>query len=483
MNIQLPKIYPVTSHTDNVGPGSTFVAIPGSKDDGTRYIGIALQRGATKIVVQKNVHLSDDLLEQISFMQVQLLVVENCRLELAQLIAQALDYPAKKLKLIGVTGTKGKTSTSYMMHHLLSAQGKKVALISTAEKLIGSTIVSLDLTTPLPEHLHIFFDLCVQHNVEYVVMEVSAQSLTLHRVEGLEFEAGAFTNFSLEHLEFYKSMQDYLDAKIEFFSMIKNPKNMFVNIDDPSGLMIWQKKPEHSSYSLENSNASWYAWTTLEQGSLALTIKNEDKIHTITAPLVGKFNAYNLFAASLIINSLGFEFDQIARAASLLPQIPGRMEQYPLKNGATCFIDYAHNPSSYEAVLSTLRQMSGDLIVVFGAGGARDKSKRPMMGAIVEKYANLAIVTSDNPRNESAADIADDIVAGFTGRGDFKSMRELNRTRAIELAYELSQPGTVIAVLGKGRDEYQIVGSLTFPFKERAIIRPFMKEDALYKSL
>ena len=482
MNIQLPKIYPVTSHTDNVGPGTTFVAIPGSKDDGSRYIGVALQRGATTIVIERNVQLSDEVLERIASAQVQLMIVENCRLQLAQLIAQALDYPAKKLKIIGVTGTKGKTSTSYMMHHLLSCQGKKVALISTAEKLIGSTVVTLDLTTPLPEHLHMFFDLCVQHEVEYVVMEVSAQSLTLHRVHGLEFEAGAFTNFSLEHLEFYKSMQDYLDAKVEFFSMIKNPKNMFVNIDDPSGLIIWQAKPEHSSYSLENNRATWYAWTNLQPGSLELTIKHQEQIYTISAPLVGKFNAYNLLAASLIVHSLGFSFDAIARAASLLPQIPGRMEQYPLKNGATCFIDYAHNPSSYEAVLSTLRQMSSDLIVVFGAGGARDKSKRPMMGAIVEKYADLAIVTSDNPRNESAADIADDIMAGFTGMQNFKSMRELNRTCAIELAYELSKPGTVIAVLGKGRDEYQIVGSLTFPFKERAIIRPFLKEDALYKS-
>jgi UDP-N-acetylmuramoyl-L-alanyl-D-glutamate--2,6-diaminopimelate ligase len=483
MNIELPKIYPVASHTDNVGPGTTFVAIPGSKDDGSRYILLALQRGATTIVVEEKVQLSDEVLEQISVSQSKLVVVENCRLELAQLIAQALNYPAKKLKIIGVTGTKGKTSTSYMVYHLLSSQGKKVALISTAEKLIGSTSVALDLTTPLPEHLHMFFNLCVQHEVEYVVMEVSAQSLTLHRVHGLEFEAGAFTNFSLEHLEFYNNMQDYLDAKIQFFSMIKNPSNMFINIDDPSGLKISQARPELSSYSLENNHATFYAWAHLQTGSLELTIKNQGQVYTIFGPLVGKFNAYNLLAASLMVHSLGFSFDTIASATKTLPQIPGRMEQYPLKNGATCFIDYAHNPSSYEAVLSTLRHMTTDLIVVFGAGGARDKSKRPMMGAIVEKYANLAIVTSDNPRNESAADIADDIVAGFTGIADFKHMRELNRTCAIELAYALSQPGTVIAVLGKGRDEYQIVGSLTFPFKERAIIRPFMKEDALYKSL
>lgn len=483
MHIELPKIYPVTSHTDNVGAGTTFVAIPGTKDDGSRYIRLALEKGATKIVVQQEVKVPDDLLELMVSNGVSLVYVENCRRELAELIAQALDYPAKKLKIIGVTGTKGKTSTSYMIHHLLTQQGKKVALISTAEKLIGSSLVTMDLTTPLPEHLHMFFDLCVQHHVEYVVMEVSAQSLTLYRVHGLEFDAGAFTNFSLEHLEFYQSMQEYLDAKLQFFSMIKQTKNMFINFDDPSGRKIARECPQFSSYSLEDKSASFYAWTTLKVGSLELALKYDEAVYALQANLVGKFNAYNLLVASLIVHSLGFDFRAIEMAAQTLPQIPGRMEQYPLKNGATCFIDYAHNPSSFEAVLSTLRLMTSDLIVVFGAGGARDKSKRPMMGAIVEKYCDFAIVTSDNPRNESAAAIADDIVAGFTGTPNFQHVRELNRTKAIELAYEMSKPGSVIAVLGKGRDEYQIVGHLTFPFKERAIIRPFMREDTLYKSL
>lgn len=483
MNLELPKIYPVTSHTDNVGAGTTFVAIPGTKDNGNLYIRSAIEKGATAIVVQRDIQLSIDVLEYINLLHVELIIVDNCRKALAEMIAESLGHPAQKLKLIGVTGTKGKTSTSYMMYHLLTQQGHKVALLSTAEKLIGKQLISMSLTTPLPEHLHIFFDLCVQQGVDYVVMEVSAQSLSLYRVYGLEFEAGIFTNFSLEHLEFYKNMQEYLDAKIKFFSMIKQPKNMFINIDDPSGHQILQKHPEYSSFSLENKSSTWYALVTLFAGSINLKIKQDEIIYSLSANLVGRFNAYNLFAASLVTHSLGFSFASIAKTTESLQQIPGRMEQYPLKNGATCFIDYAHNPSSYEAVLSTLRQMTDNLIVVFGAGGARDKSKRPMMGAIVEKYCDLAIITSDNPRDESAAAIADDIVAGFVGDKGLESVRELNRTKAIELAYELSRKGTVIAVLGKGRDEYQIVGHLTFPFKERSIIRPFLREDNLYKSL
>lgn len=483
MQIELPKIYPVASHTDNVGPGTTFVAIAGSKYDGTLYIQLAIEKGAQKIVVQENVKLSDELLHTIKQAGASVSYVENCRKEIAILIAQALDYPAKKLKIVGITGTKGKTSTSYLIYHLLKEQGCKTALISTAEKFIGSMAVGMDLTTPLPEHLHMFFAMCVQHEIEYVVMEVSAQSLTLHRVYGLEFHAGVFTNFSLEHLEFYKNMQDYLDAKISFLGLVKNPKYMFVNIDDPSGKLIALDNQNVSSYSLQDSFASYFASVTLQNNSIHLQIKKEEKIYDFCAHLVGEFNAYNLFAALLVVHSFGFDFRSIALTLGNLPQIPGRMEQYILKNGAICFIDYAHNPSSYEAVLSTLRHMTQDLIVVFGAGGARDKSKRPIMGAIVEKYCDFAIVTSDNPRNESAAAIADDITAGFTGRQNFKSIRELNRTKAIELAYKMSKADSIIAVLGKGRDEYQIVGHLTFPFKERAIIRPFLREDSLYKSL
>ncbi len=483
MHIQLPTIYPVASHTDNVGQGSTFVAIPGTKDDGNRYILTALQRGATTIVIQNDQLITDEIAEQITAYNAQIVMVDNCRKAVAQMAAQALDFPAKKLKIIGVTGTKGKTSTSYMIHHLLTQQGHKAALISTAEKLIGSTLVAMDLTTPLPEHLHMFFSLCCQHDVEYVVMEVSAQSLTLHRVDGIEFDAGVFTNFSLEHLEFYPTMQDYLDAKKLFLPMIKNPQHMFINFDDPSGHALAHDHKIYSSYSLQDQSASYYAVSFLDTHAVTITLRSDSSQHTLHAPLVGTFNAYNLLAASLVVYSCGFSFDAIAAAAEKLPQIPGRMERYRLRNGATCFIDYAHNPSSYQAVLSTLRLMTNDLIVVFGAGGARDKSKRPIMGSIVEKYADLAIMTSDNPRNESAAAIADDILAGFTGASDFRYMRELNRTKAIEMAYELSKPGTIIAILGKGRDEYQIVGHLTFPFKERAIIRPFMQEDNLYKNL
>lgn len=481
--MQLPQVYPVASHTNRVGKGSTFVAIAGKNQDGHDYILQALERGATKIVVDYQKQMADIVIDAIDKAGAQLILVKDCRKAIAQLAAQAVGYPAEKLKLIGLTGTKGKTSTAYMIHHILASQGKKVALISTAEKLIGNHPIPMDLTTPLPEDLHMFFALCVQQDVEYVVMEVSAQAISLHRVDGLRFYAGAFTNFSLEHLEFYPTMQDYLQAKVEFLSMIDNPARLFINIDDLNGQKIAQNNRMYMTYGSENREALWHIDFDIKQGSIGIKITGVDQSIVMQSHLVGQFNGYNLAVAALITHALGISFESIAQAVTTIFSIPGRMENYPLASGALCIIDYAHNPSSYQAVLSTLAGMTNYLTIIFGAGGQRDATKRPIMAALVEKYAQEAIVTSDNPRTESAEKIAQDIIAGFTGRAGFRFSCQLDRALAIENACLNSVSGQIIAILGKGRDEYQIIGTQILPFKEKAFIQPFMADKPLYKSL
>lgn len=474
--IIFPSTYPVTGHTDFVGKGSTFVAISGAKHNGVDFISVALSKGASKIVVESSVILAKEVQELITSFKATVEYVDNAREALAKLSAQALDHPSKKLKIIGITGTKGKTSSSYIAYHMLHSIGKKVALISTIEKRIGSQLISMPLTTPLPDQLQIFLKACVDYGIEYVVLEVSAQALTLKRVEGIEFEAGVFTNFSHEHLEFYKTLSDYFDAKKLFLSRIKNPKNMFINKDDSSLQVLLDENKNYSSFSLLDKKATFYASANTIHNQVMLKVVLGQEDFEVFIPFLGMFNAYNVLGVLCLMSALGIEFNQLKYALKTLAYVPGRMEKYDLKNGAMCFIDYAHNPSSFEAVLSTLRSMTKHLIVVFGAGGNRDPQKRPIMGSIAQKYCDIVILTSDNPRDESAASIASDIEKGFDFTKNFELHKELNRVKAIELGYELSSQGSIIAVLGKGRDEYQIVGALTFPFKERSIIRPFMIE-------
>ncbi len=475
--IIFPSVYPVTSHTDFIGQGSTFVAIAGVKQNGIDFIPVALEKGAIKIVVESHLVLSEEIIKLIKKYSATLEFVSDGRKALAQLSAQALDFPAKKLKIIGITGTKGKTSSSYMAYHMLHAIGKKVALVSTIEKKIGSQLISMPLTTPLPDQLQMFLKVCVDQGIEYVVLEVSAQALTLRRIEGIEFEAGVFTNFSHEHLEFYETLSDYFNAKKQFLGLIKNLKNMFINKDDQHVAQLLVDNPECSSFSLQDKTATLYGSTYQVNNETMLHLALEGKIYDICIPFLGMFNVYNVLGVLGLMKALNIDFTELKYALKDLAYVPGRMEKYELKNGAKCFIDYAHNPSSFEAVLSTLRSMTNHLIVVFGAGGNRDPQKRPIMGSIAQKYCDVIILTSDNPRDESPADIAIAIEKGFDQSKHFEFYKELNRVKAIEFAHELSNKGSIIAILGKGRDEYQIVGTLTFPFKERSIIRPFMIEN------
>ena len=473
MKIEMPSIYPVTSHSGRIGKGSTFVAITGMQENGERYILEALERGASTIVVQADSVVDETVLEKIKECKATLSYVKNTRVALSQLSAESLGNPAQKMKIVGVTGTKGKTSTCFMIYQLLMAAGKKVALLSTVEKRIGEAFVDLALTTPLPDHLHMFLKMCVDLEIEYVVMEVSAQSLSLHRLDNVSFNAGAFTNFSLEHLEFYKNLEEYFQSKTLLINKIKDPACLFVNIDDEYGKQIANKYPQLSTYSLLDETATISAKARHKNNLLQLSVLCKGEHYEFSSHLMGEFNGYNMLAAISIVSALSIPLAAVATGLAALERIPGRMEKYQLANGAVCFIDYAHNPSSFEAVLSTLRSHTKDLIVVFGAGGGRDKSKRPIMGSIVEKYADTAILTSDNPRDEHPIAIIKDIKAGIVG-DRLNMLEEINRTTAIEMACTMSKEGSVVAVLGKGRDEYQIVGSLTFPFKERSIIKPFL---------
>lgn len=484
--IKFPTKLPVTCHTKYVGIGSTFFAINGAKEDGLTYIPCALKRGARKIVIQDNAKLNSDLLDLINKYDAELEIVNNTRLELANYSSKETNDAHKQLKIIAITGTKGKTSTTFMLEHVLRKAGLKTAMTTTVYNKILDKNLKSKLTTEPADYLHQFFKLCLDNDVEYVVLEVAAQALSMHRVAGLSFDAVIFTNFSQEHGEFYNTIDSYFDAKCKIFEQLKPGAPVFINSDDQWCQKILEKHPEYNSFNINNNSkpeekkSKDPSYSNLSgkiidaKNKLNLEITSLNKKYNIDAPnIFGNFNAYNVLAVASVANNLGISIEDCAKHIKSFKGVPGRLEMHKIKNGASCFIDYAHNPSSYSAILTTLRNMTDDLIVVFGCGGERDATKRPIMGEIASQIADKIILTSDNPRSEDPAKIIDDIIAGIQKKNIGKISKEIDREKAIKLACKMTKSSSIIAILGKGPDEYQQIGSIKHPFSEKAILKEF----------
>jgi len=467
---QLPSLFPVTCHTDHVGSGSIFVAINGFHENGICYLPQAITRGASCIVVQDNVIIPAASVALIKKTEVIIKRVADTRLALAQLSAQAAGYPVKKLKIIGVTGTKGKTTTVFLLAHVLRYAGYKTALLSTVNNIIGNQTLVSPLTTPQPDYLHQFFKQALVENTEYVVMEVAAQALTMHRIAGIQFDGLVFTNFSQEHLEFYKTLDDYFHAKCLLFKQVKPEASIIINADDDYCKTL-QHKVDAIWFSMKKATVSGNLINNpLKQ--IDLQVNWQSATYTFSCPqLIGVFNGYNLLGTIAMALQLGISPAIIAAALLTFAGVPGRMEQYILPNGAIAIIDYAHNPASYQEVLSLLRQLTPHLIVIFGAGGRRDATKRSLMGNIAAQLADMVILTADNPRTEDPNQIINDIDCDIPTDVRHKIFREIDRKKAIQKGYACSRKNSIIAILGKGTEEYQIIGDKKTYFSEKAILQ------------
>ncbi len=463
----MPTIYPVTCHTDHVGSGSTFVVIQGFAHNGCAYIASALQKGATMIVVDQE--LSPELYTQIKKQGAGVMRVHDARKALAQLSAQASDHAHKKLKLIGITGTKGKTTTAHLLFHMLKTAGMRVGLLSTVGNAIGDSRFAPSLTTPQPDYLHQFFQHAVQQQCEWIVMEVAAQAISLHRIDGLQLDAIIMTNFDREHLEFYDSMESYFADKVALLNYRKAGAPAWINRDD-----AWLS-------GIESSGIHWFSSSMPAELSgsacsssnftLAADVFYQGASARLQCPtLSGAYNFSNILAALGGAITAGLSMHDAAQAVSTFAGVAGRQERIQLANGATAIIDYAHNPQSYRAFFQTVRSYTDHLIVIFGAGGNRDQGKRPEMGAVVAQYADQIIITTDNPRHEDPDQIVAGIMQGISSEKHDRVIYEPDRAKAIEKAYALSRSGSLIALLGKGPDEYQLIGNLKIPFSERKIL-------------
>ncbi len=458
---KIPDTFPVTCHSKHVGHGSVFVAIKGLKEDGIRYIPEAIERGASEIILSHDVQVPPAIAERIVSSDVIITRSSNPRLCLALRSAQAAGYPAQKLRIIGITGTKGKTTTAYLLDHILKQAGYKTALLTTVVNHVNDLLIPSPLTTPQPDYLHQFLKLAVEDSVDYVIMEVSAQALTFNRVDGILFDGVVFTNFEQDHLDYYKTMENYFQAKCQIFSYRKPGAVACLNIDDPWLTTIVSSYAHVFSYGVSRPHAHVCAKLIGEQrDEVRFTLEVGNNQAQVECPaLMGRYNVYNCLASFAIALQLGIDLDLVVTSLKTFTKVPGRLERYLLPNGAIGLVDYAHNPSSCEAVLSLLSTLTNHLIVVLGAGGDRDHTKRPKMGSIVARYAHIFVITSDNPRSEDPVQIADDIMQGVAPDLHGHIIRELDRKLAIEKAYSLSRPGSIIAVLGRGHEEFQILGT------------------------
>jgi UDP-N-acetylmuramoyl-L-alanyl-D-glutamate--2,6-diaminopimelate ligase len=470
---QLPaEIRGVAYDSRKVAPGEIFVAIPGLKQDGRRYVEDALARGATAVVLE-----GADLLEGRSVARV---LVGSARAALARLADAYFGHPSGSLTVIGITGTNGKTTTSYLVDGLLAAQGRRTGLIGTVQYRIGALSIPAGQTTPEALETQQLLRRMVDEGVTGVAMEVSSHALALSRVEGIDFDVAVFTNLTQDHLDFHVTMDAYRDAKRHLFVLLaagnKPTRTAVVNADDASGLAMVADLPLHTlTYGVRGrADVRPTRWSSGAEG-IRMNVRTPAGHLDIASPLVGEHNVENLLAATGVGIALGMEPALIARALGSVGSVPGRFERVEAGQPFLVVVDYAHTPDALERTLETARKLRGPggrLAVVFGCGGDRDRGKRPLMGGIAARLADRVWVTSDNPRSEPPEAIIADIVAGIPGGIALDRHETIpDRKAAIQRALTWAGAGDVVVIAGKGHETYQIIGSDVLPFDDRAQAR------------
>ncbi len=459
------EINKIEYNSNKIKNGDVFVAINGYKDNGIKYIDDAISKGAVAIVHEGDIEHKED----ITYIK-----VENARIALAIMASTYYGDPARKLKMIGITGTKGKTTTAYMIRDIMLASGKKIGMIGTVCNTYGKVTEESIRTSPESLDLQALLARMVDAGMEYVVMEVSSHALELERVYGIKFLVGVFTNLSEDHLDFHKTMDKYLEAKAKLF---KQSDFAIINGDDiyaPRLLkMIDIKK---ATYGLDNAVDLTATDIRVNPSYVEFKMYVNRMLETIRINIPGRFTVYNALAAIGVCSLFGAQMDAISGALGAL-RVPGRNEVVELNKTFTVIVDYAHTPASLEAILSSAKKYTkGRIICVFGCGGNRDKEKRAMMGEISGRLADFTIITTDNPRDEKPSKIIEDIESGIKQtRGLYKCIE--NRRQAIRFAMRIAWKSDVIIIAGKGHETYQEVeNGKKLYFDDKEIVRKIAEE-------
>ena len=440
-------------------PNDAFVAIAGYAFDGHAYIRSAAENGAAVIICERKPQID-----------IPYVLVKDCRYALAILSRNFFGDPASEMTVIGITGTNGKTTTTYLLKHLLEAKlDAKVGLVGTNGNMIGDKFIHTERTTPESYELQRLFREMADAGCTHVVMEVSSHSLVLNRVAGIHFAVGAFTNLTQDHLDFHHTMEEYAKAKAKLFTMCDVG---CINVDDKwHNVMLEHASCRMFTYSAEHNAATLVAKDIrLSASGVKFCAVTEKALAHVKLAIPGKFSVYNALGVIAIGLAIGISLDDCADAMGSAKGVKGRMEVVPTDGDYTIVIDYAHTPDALENALKALHMSeNGRLVVLFGCGGDRDRTKRPIMGAIAADNADFVIVTSDNPRTEDPQEIINEIVAGIKGRKNrYKVI--CDRVEAIKWAIDNHMPDDVILLAGKGHEDYQVVGHEKHHMDEREIV-------------
>ena len=455
------EITSVTSDSRKIEKGSLFICIKGMRSDGHDFAPAVIENGAAAVVCERDLGLGD---KQI--------IVESARRAFCEICENLHDRPLDSLKLVGITGTNGKTTTTYILKHILEESGKKVGLIGTICNMIGNEVIPTEYTTPDTSELHSLFARMRDAGCDVCLMEVSSQALSQGRVEGLTFECGCFTNLTQDHLDVHGTMENYFEAKCRIFPM---SRKICINADDKwsDKIVLSEEQLKNTVFFGADSEKAQCKAANMEfrADGVKFDISFEGETKKAGLPIPGRFSVYNALSATSIALSLGVEFGAAVKALSTATGVKGRAEVYPTNGDFTIVIDYAHAPDEVENILNAMRAVmkKGRLVALLGCGGDRDPLKRPIMGAAAAKLADFVIVTSDNPRTEDPASIIEQILPGVK-QYDTPYVVIENRREAIEYAVRNAQTDDVIVLAGKGHETYQIIGKVKNHFDEREVL-------------
>jgi UDP-N-acetylmuramoyl-L-alanyl-D-glutamate--2,6-diaminopimelate ligase len=441
-----------------------FVAIKGAKLDGHDFAKESLDRGAVAVVAERKLDLAG----------VPQIVVPDTRLALAAMGACFYDHPSTKMDVVGVTGTNGKTTTTHLIKAIIEAAGQEAGLIGTVGYQIGKRELPATTTTPESVDLQGYLADMVSAGIQYAAMEVSSHSLVQHRVDYVRFAAGVFTNLTRDHLDYHKTLEAYLDAKALLFEGLTPEAHAVLNADDPACASLrGRTRAKVVTYGIRNPADVRAQIGAITVDGMTFELRADAGSVEIRSPLMGQHNVYNTLAAASAALALGFDLGAIKKGLEGMRGVPGRLEPVPNPKGLHVVVDYAHTPDALENVLTALRPLvKGRLILVFGCGGDRDRTKRPLMGGIAERLSDLFWITSDNPRTEEPQGIIAEIVAGVKDRS--RCAVEPDRRAAIGEAVKAARPGDLLLIAGKGHERYQILRDTIVPFDDREVARKAM---------